>query len=229
MDIALAVPDKTVIWAKQQTAARGRRGRAWHAPLGNLYCSLVLKPGKPLLECSQLGYVAALAIFDTAGELCDDQSSIACKWPNDVLIDGEKASGILLETVPSDTQVPHAIVLGIGINVANHPDDTPYPATSLVNHGACDITVEQTLERFIHHFDHWLNIWVSDGFSQLRKIWLTRVAGLEKKIIVRLENNELSGIFKGIDETGALMLLEDDMNENSIIHAGDIFFPDLIP
>jgi BirA family transcriptional regulator, biotin operon repressor / biotin---[acetyl-CoA-carboxylase] ligase len=228
--LAPSSPDKTVIWALEQTAARGRRGRAWHAPKGNVYCSIILKPKVSAIECSQLGYLASLSIFDALKELCPDDSSATCKWPNDVLLNGKKISGILLETSFTDSTAPDWIILGVGINVNEHPQDTPYPATSMTNEGST-ANAEQTLECFMRHFDQWLSLWLAGGFEPVRDVWLKRAAGLQQKILVRLENQELSGIFKGLDETGALILQQNENGEEKqrIITAADIFFPDTTP
>jgi len=229
--LATSLPDKTVIWAKEQTAARGRRGRVWHAPPGNVYCSLILKPKVSAMTCSQLGYVAALSIFDTLLDLCPQDCTIACKWPNDVLLNGKKVSGILLETSFSGNTELDWIVLGVGINVSVYPQDTPFPATSIQHEGVQDLkntTAEYTLERFICHFDRWQSVWLGDGYTPIREVWLSRAAGLLQNILVRLENQELSGILKGIDETGALILQQNENGEEKerIITAADIFFPE---
>jgi len=223
--LAPTSPDKTVIWAREQTNARGRRGRTWQAPPGNLYCSIILKPDVAISECSQLGYVAALAIFDTLIELCPTECKVSCKWPNDVLLNGKKVSGILLESSLSNNKKPDWVILGVGINVVAHPDDTEFPATDMSAEGTRQATAPLTLERFIAHFEHWSNLWAHDGFAQLRQTWLDCATGLGKKIIVRLENQQLSGTFMGLDETGALILRPDNEVNDRIITAGDVFFP----
>ncbi len=232
--------DKSVICAAEQTAARGRRGRSWSAPLGNLYCSLILTPRVEIADLPQLGYVAALAIVQVLKELCPAGCDVACKWPNDVLINGRKVSGVLLET-SHEAHVTHAsanvsanaanvsanaIVVGVGINISSFPQNTPYKATSMNQEGASDLSPPLVLARFIHHFDYWLVAWQSRGFGPLRNAWLACAAGLQQKILVRLENQELSGIFKGIDQSGALILQQDGNDKQRLITVGDVFFPD---
>ncbi len=219
-----AAPDGTLVWARSQSAGRGRRGREWFGAEGNLYCSLILRPDAPAIEATQLGYVAALAIYDTIGELCPPGYEAHCKWPNDVLLNSKKVSGILMESSGSSPD-GHLdwLILGVGINVATHPDDTPYPATSFAAEGARDISVEDTLASFSRNFLVWCRRWMEDGFEGLRETWVWRAAGLNEEILVRLENQELSGIFAGIDENGALRLRQNE-NEQTIT-VGDVFFP----
>jgi BirA family biotin operon repressor/biotin-[acetyl-CoA-carboxylase] ligase len=141
------------------------------------------------------------------------------------LLNGKKVSGILLETSFSEAKSDW-IVLGVGINLKTHPEDTPYPATSLSGEGAKDASPEKTLSCFIAHFDRWATLWQRNGYAPIRESWLSRATGLQQKILIRLENQELSGIFKGIDETGALILSQDGKEKDRIITAGDVFFPD---
>ena len=112
-------PEGTVIWARQQRAGRGRRGRAWVSPPGNLYLSVILRPACEARSVAQLSFVAALAVLDLVdgplpGRAC-------CKWPNDILVDGGKVAGILLESALRAEGRVDWVVLGIGVNLASHP------------------------------------------------------------------------------------------------------------
>lgn len=222
-----ACPDGTLIWAKSQSAGRGRRGRAWETLDGNLFLSLVLRPDVPAMEAVQLGYVAALSIYDTIGELCPPGYEAHCKWPNDVLLNGKKVSGILLEASGNPKGNLDWLVLGVGINVTQHPEGMAYPATSFHAEGATGITREDTLISFSRNFLAWTRRWMDDGFDTIRENWLWRAKGLDEAINVRLENEALSGIFAGIDETGALLLMQDTTKgpEVRTITVGDVFFP----
>ena len=123
-------PEGTVIWARQQTGGRGRRGRSWSSPPGNLYCSLLLRPAVPPAQAAQLGFVAAVGMAEALLAVLPAERRLSCKWPNDLLIDGAKIAGILPEAEAAGRNV-EALVLGMGINVESHPTDTPYRATSL--------------------------------------------------------------------------------------------------
>jgi len=222
-------PDGTLVWAKSQSAARGRRGRTWESLDGNLFLSLVLRPDVPIMEATQLGYVAALAVYDTIAELCPAGYEAQCKWPNDVLLNDKKFCGILLEASSNSGGVLDWLVLGLGINVAQHPDDSnlDYATTSFHAEGATDITREQTLVSFARNFLLWTRRWLDDGFSVIRENWVWRAKGIDQEIEVRLEYETLSGIFAGIDENGALLLRQGAGNASVIktITVGDVFFP----
>ena len=222
--------DGTVIWADSQSAGRGRRGRAWQSPPGNLYVSIVLRPGLPLAQLGQVGFAAALAVAETVTTLLPTSAVVQCKWPNDVLIDGRKTAGLLLETDSLGDGTAAWLVLGVGINVASHPVDTEFPATSLAAQGAT-AEVATVLGRFAERFADWYETWRGAGFAPLRAAWLGRAAGLGGAIRVRLENRSLDGVFSGLDEDGALLLHGAGQRAGEAaqrITAGDVFFPTTI-
>ena len=113
----------TLVWGIEQTAGRGRRGRAWSSPRGNLYASLILRPHCPLDQATQLGFIAALAVGNTLSSICEGRlNGLSYKWPNDVLVCGRKIAGILLESeLQSDGEIPLFVVVGVGINLASSP------------------------------------------------------------------------------------------------------------
>jgi BirA family biotin operon repressor/biotin-[acetyl-CoA-carboxylase] ligase len=223
-------PEGTLIWADTQAAGRGRRGRSWQSPTGNLYVSIVLRPAAPIGKVGQLGFAAALAIAETAASMLPAGTTIACKWPNDVLIGGRKVAGLLLETDMRPDGATHWLVLGVGINVASHPAAVEFPATSLAAEGA-QADVAEVLNGFAGHFLTWYDAWRARGFAPLREAWLRRAAGLGGLISVRLEDRTLAGIFAGLDEEGALLLHSAHSESGSTdprplrITAGDVFFP----
>jgi len=206
------------IRADRQTAGRGRRGRAWSSPTGNLYASLLLRPDRPVSEAAALGFAAVTAMGDVAEALLPATAQVRHKWPNDLLINGRKASGILLETQPG------FLVLGIGVNIASHPADTSYPATDLVAEGAAPIAPQELLERLLTAFAPLYDTWEALGFAALLPAWLGRAAGLGAAIDVRLERETLSGIFTALEPDGTLRLALGDGTERRIA-AGDVYFP----
>lgn len=215
----------TLVWAKEQRAGRGRRGRSWASPPGNLYVSLLLRPGcVPSLAC-QLNFVAAVALAETIAALLSSTASVALKWPNDVLVDGAKVSGILLEAAAAADHVIDWLVVGVGINIASHPLDTPYPATSLQRAGFRSGPAV-VLEAFAERFESWHETWRDSGFGRVRDRWLASARGLGEPIEIRLERETLRGRFSDLDETGALML---DMGNGGRrpVTTGDLFFPQL--
>lgn len=219
---ALAVagaPHGTIVSARRQDAARGRRGRAWSAPEGNLYCTAILRPQVPFSRAGELTFVVGVAVADAVAGFGLDPK---LKWPNDVQIAGDKLCGILLEAAVASDKTVDWIVAGIGVNVAHHPQLADYRATSLHAAGARDATVEAVLERLAAALDRRLAEWRAGGFDATRAAWLERAVGLGARITVRLEAETLEGVFEQIDSGGAL-ILRTETGRHSIT-AGDVFF-----
>ena len=145
------------------------------------------------------------------------------KWPNDVLLQEKKVAGVLLESESDRNDIPEWVIVGLGVNVAHFPNDTSFPATSLLAEN-WTVSVEATLEAFARSFQNWANNWVENGFEQIRRTWLHRALGLNKAIEVRLGNETITGIFKDIDKVGALVLEENGTKRH--IAAGDVYFLD---
>lgn len=214
------------ILSERQTAGRGRRGRTWVSPAGNLMCTLLLRPECSPAKAGELSFVAGLALHDAITSLVspDVSAKVALKWPNDLLIDGEKASGILLESESDGSADVAWLAVGIGLNLAHFPEDTPYPATSLKEWTGTAPTIERALGSLAEGFDHWFGCWKKpDGFAAVRRAWLERAQGLGEKITVRLANEVLEGVFDGIAPDGALQLRLGD-GTIRLVSAGDVFF-----
>lgn len=203
------------ITAARQTAGRGRRGRVWDSGTGNLAATLLLRPDAPPAAAAQLSFAAALAVADTAAHFAP-QAAITVKWPNDVLADGRKLSGILLEAGDG------WLAIGIGINLGEHPADTEFPATSLAALGVTPPAPDAALAVLASSFAQWLAAWRAHGFEPLRAAWLARAGGLGLPIRARLPHEERHGAFEGIDATGALLLRE--ASGVRAITAGEVFF-----
>jgi BirA family biotin operon repressor/biotin-[acetyl-CoA-carboxylase] ligase len=203
---AAGAEDGTLVWAREQTAGRGRRGRAWVSPPGNLYLSLILRPDCPPGEATQLGFVASLAVGETCGAFVPPLVELHHKWPNDVLLGGRKVAGILLESESDAAGALDWLVLGIGLNVAAAPEAAEFPATSLRAEGAGEVPVETVLESLSRHFLSWTDRWLADGFAPVRAAWKRRAWRLGEEITARLPNETLHGRFEDIDEAGALIL-----------------------
>ena len=163
------------IAARSQTAGRGRRGRSWTSEPGNLYASLLLSDPSPPERAAELSFVAALAAYDAVAEVAGLAGRLAIKWPNDVLCDGAKLAGILIEGQGA------SVVVGIGINCAHHPAGTPYPATDLA---ACGVRVspDRLFEALASAMRRRLAQWDrGTGFASIRADWLARAAGLARR------------------------------------------------
>ena len=212
----------TLVWARQQSAGRGRRERSWSSPPGNLYASWVLHPRCSVGIAAQLGFVAAVAVGEACAPLLPNPADLGYKWPNDVLIGGSKMAGILLESQTAGDGALAWLVLGIGVNIASHPAATEYPATSLAAAGAGDVAPAAPLEAVAAHFLAWYRRWHrGEGFAEVRAAWLARAHRLGSKIRVRLPREEISGRFAGLDEDGRLLL--DSAAGRQRIAAAEIF------
>jgi BirA family biotin operon repressor/biotin-[acetyl-CoA-carboxylase] ligase len=203
------------ITAARQSAGRGRRGRSWETGAGNLAATLLLTPKVPPAEAAQLSFAAALAVAETIAHFAP-QIAVTVKWPNDVLADGKKVSGILLEGAGP------AMAIGIGVNLAHHPEGTEFPATSLAALGVSPPSPQDALVVLASRFAPWQAVWERDGFEPLRAAWMARAGGLGLPIRARLPHEERHGSFEGIDATGALLLREP--GGLRAITAGEVFF-----
>lgn len=210
---AATLDDDHWVIADRQTAGRGRRGRAWNDGAGNLMASVLVKAAGPV---QQLSFVAALALHDALAALAGQGQRFALKWPNDVLLDGVKCSGILLE------RQGDALVIGIGVNLAGHPQGTERPATSLAAAGLPVPTPLALLDDLAAAFAHWRAVWQGQGFAPVRAAWLARAAGLGGRIVARLGHEAPEGQFTGLADDGALLMRLDDGTSRAI-HAGEVF------
>ena len=219
-----AAGERGPVWlrADRQTAGRGRRGRAWESPTGNLAATLLIVPSKPASECAQLSFVTAIAAADTASVFASG-ADIKVKWPNDVLANGRKLAGILLESASGADSVLCFLAIGVGMNLAHFPPDTEFPATSLAALGASVPSPSAALVQLAAHFAKWYDVWMTSGFTPIQDAWLARAAGLGTRIRARLTHEETSGVFEGIDATGALILRE-TQGRTRTIAAGEVFF-----
>jgi len=207
------------ITAKAQSAGRGRRGSTWVSPAGNLYATLLLTEPAPAAVAPQLSFVAALALHDAVAECAPLLGpSLKVKWPNDLLLGRAKLAGILIE---GEGEHAFAVVIGIGVNCANHPADTAFPATDLAAAGAL-VTADDLFAALRRAMARRLDQWQrGDGFAGIRADWLKRAAGLGEPIKVRLPERELSGRFAGLDEAGRLQVEQPDGMVS--VTAGEVF------
>jgi BirA family biotin operon repressor/biotin-[acetyl-CoA-carboxylase] ligase len=193
-------PHGTVVAARQQSAGRGRQGRRWVSPPGNLHASFLFRSGcfqaAGPARVSELGFVAAVA---TAAAIDGFVAGCRLKWPNDALLGGAKVAGILIEMVGD------AVVVGIGVNVAHAPPGMPYPVTSLAEHGASP-GVDAVLDAVIAALDAGVSAWDASGFRQVREAWLRRGPALGDALTARAGPGVVSGRFAGLDADGALLL-----------------------
>lgn len=212
------------IWAARQNAGKGRAGRDWASPRGNLYASLLMRPRVPMAVALQLSLLAGVAAYDAVASLASGagkQLDLRLKWPNDILLGAAKLGGILLESTVSDAPESLAIVIGTGINLTESPIDLARPATSLA-HAGVDVTTEQAFAALTWTTAEWLARWRDgEAFESIRAAWLDRAQPVGGAISVKLGDDLVSGTFLGIDEGGALRLSLANGVERRIT-AGDV-------
>lgn len=216
-------PEGTLVWAERQTEGHGRLGRTWISPPGNLYVSLLLRPRAPAAEAAQLTFMAAVAAAECLEQVLPQGRAVTCKWPNDVLVGGRKAVGILLESEADHSGSLDSLVIGIGINVTSHPPDevVQYPATSLHAQGAAGPSASSVLERLCLALLLRYRQWQEEGFAPLRAAWLARADKLNRAVEVRLDSGTVAGIFADLDPSGALVLEQGGLRR--LVLAGDVF------
>jgi BirA family transcriptional regulator, biotin operon repressor / biotin---[acetyl-CoA-carboxylase] ligase len=211
------------VTAARQTAGRGRRGNVWVSEPGNLYGSLLLTNAAPPAHLPELCFVGATALLDASRKVAPTLAAkFKLKWPNDLLLDGAKVAGILIEAESVGGKT--ATVVGIGANCAHHPADTAHPATDLAAAG-----VSVTPDTLFHAVSGTMLMRLAQwdrgaGFSTIRAEWLANAAGLSGDIHVRLADRELSGRFETLDSAGRLILRLPAGNLEAIT-AGEIFAP----
>jgi BirA family biotin operon repressor/biotin-[acetyl-CoA-carboxylase] ligase len=209
------------VWvtALRQTAGRGRRGRGWDSPPGNLYATLLLVEPCAPEAAPQLSFVAGLALHDAVVEAALTLAlRLALKWPNDLLLDRRKLAGILVEgeRVADGTFVA---AVGIGVNCASHPETAAYPATDLAGAGA-PLSPAELLDGLARAMAARLAQWRrGDGFAAVRADWLARSFGIGEPVRVRTPE-EIEGRFAGIDAQGRLLL--ETAGGPRMIAAGDL-------
>jgi BirA family biotin operon repressor/biotin-[acetyl-CoA-carboxylase] ligase len=209
------------IVAQAQTCGRGRHGRTWVSPRGNLYASLLLVDPTRRECAAELGFVAGTALACALREILGRDRRLAIKWPNDLLFDGAKLAGILLES----TDLPDgrlACVAGFGVNCASHPSNTLYPTSDLATITGHEVSPQTVLDHLVPAMAERLAIWnKGEGFSAIRAEWLTFAAGLGSRIEVVRPSATVAGTFETIDAAGRLLL--ETASGRVAIDAGDIF------
>ncbi|GAB4168829.1 MAG: biotin--[acetyl-CoA-carboxylase] ligase [Rickettsiaceae bacterium] len=197
-----------VITAAQQTGGRGSKGRSWTSIPGNLHTSVLLNTKAELKRYPQLSFVTANAVYETISTFTKGKNltlNIGLKWPNDVLINGKKVAGILLESISFGEK--KYVVVGIGVNVMESPSAVSFPATSLYDEGIILKHPDEFLCILISKFDRLYKQWLLDNsFARTRKNWLRRAYNLNKVITIDDNARRISGVFKEIDFNGSLQL-----------------------
>lgn len=207
---AADLPDPTWILAGVQTAGRGRRARPWSSPQGNFHGTLVLKPAEPPETVALRSFATALALRDAFVQLTGLPQGFALKWPNDVLCNGGKIAGILLESQGLNGPKP-VLCIGIGVNLIAAPDASQVepgavPPVSLLQETGLRITPDAFLDALAPAYTRWEATFRTEGFAPLRAAWLSHAARLGQPIRARTGSDTRDGTFETIDATGNLIL-----------------------
>lgn len=203
--------------ADTQHAGRGRMGRGWQSPIGNLYASTLvrLRPHDP--PAATLALVAAVALHEIVSAYAAGKCSVVIKWPNDILVDGAKLAGILLE------RAGDAVVIGIGANLGFHPVGLDRPVTSLAAQGVDAPDPHYFCQDLARAFAHWLSVWRSAGLEPVCRAWLRGAHPCGTALSARLgDGTSLDGLFDGLEPDGALRLRLAG-GALRVIHAAEVF------
>jgi BirA family biotin operon repressor/biotin-[acetyl-CoA-carboxylase] ligase len=214
-------PGNLVVWSLEQTAGRGRRGRDWNSPPGNLYASLLLRPAVPAARAGELSILGAVAAADAVTAM--GGRAVSLKWPNDVLAGGRKVAGVLTESAAGAGQGLDWVVIGCGINLISHPAETRWPATNLVTEGAMagmKMSPREGLALLIRSFDDWLLRWATAGFAPVVAAWTERAYGRDTEIEISTPQGIARGRVAGLAADGALLV--DTAAGRRTIHSGEV-------
>lgn len=216
----------TWIMALNQTAARGRRGRGWANPMGNFAATLVLRPTDPPETAALRSFVASLALYDAIVAATGRAQGVHLKWPNDVLLNGGKLAGILLESSGHGPRLSH-LAIGIGVNLRNAPDAGEVEPgalrpVSILSETGADVGPEPFLTLLAQAYARHEAQFTTYGFGPIRSAWLQRAARLGEVITARTSRTSITGTFETVDETGNLVLTTRDTRH--AIPAAEVFF-----
>ena len=195
---AQGVPEGTIVWAECQTRGRGRLRRTWASPAGGAYFSLILRPTRPLAETPQLSLVAGLAAAETIRELTGLLATV--RWPNDLLLDGRKVAGILIENKSG------AVVLGVGINVSTDPTQLPDTATSLAASGAVSCNSHHVAGEWCRRFQSWYGVWTARGFAPIRAALRPWIGMFGHPVQISTGSGQVEGTASDLDDGGRLLV-----------------------
>lgn len=224
--LAPVTPGPAWVLAYEQTAGKGRRARPWVSPRGNFHATLLLHPKEPAAQVALRSFAAALALRDALVALTDLPKAFTLKWPNDVLLNGGKLAGILLESASSGAGVSH-LAIGTGVNLIAAPDASlveqgALKPVSLLSETGLRVDPETFLTHLASAYANWEHTFTTQGFAPLRAAWLAQAARLGENIRARTGTTTHHGTFETIDDTGALILRTD--HGPIAIPAAEVFF-----
>ncbi len=221
-DMVLAGCDiNTVVTAKRQVKGRGRHGRSWVSPEGNLYFSFLRKSEKNINgNIFAPVFIVAISVAYAIISISRNKIRPSIKWPNDILVNKHKIAGILIENINMPKN-EYLLNIGIGINIISNPKNTIYPATNLKSENI-DTTSHDLLKTFLEKFRVIDKVYTDQGIEKIFDMWHDLGHKIGDKITVKIGNNEIKGTFDGLSKEGALLIINKYGKQESIV-AGDIF------
>ena len=217
---AAGIEEGMVVVAENQTGGRGRIGRSWASPPGGVYLSIILRPAIKPSEALRFPLIAGVAVAQAIGQLTGLAPQL--KWPNDIIIGGRKAGGILTE-MSAETDRINYLVIGIGINVNTEtfPDEIEEIATSLKAECGKEVSRRELIQKILEHLESLYRILQESGFEPIRKMWKAQSSTIGSWAIIRTEREQIKGEAIDIDEDGALILRKANGALERVI-AGDV-------
>jgi len=216
--IASGEPEGVVVQALEQKSGKGRHGNVWNSPIGNLYMSVLLRPDCEARDAGQLAFVVAVALSKALDDYIDeDKHKKTLKWPNDILVDGLKICGILLESEIKQNKTD-AVIVGTGLNIFKAPE----LAVGLNDVSEIPVYVNTVRDNILDKLSYYYKFWQKKGFAPIREAWLKQAHGLDQPMSARLPDKSEKGVFRGITDDGSL-ILETEAGEK-IIHAAEVHF-----
>ena len=217
--VLLGAEEGTVIVASRQEGGRGRRGREWGSAVGNVHLTYATYSTLPLSQAAQLSFVACVAIGEELCALIPPTEILAYKWPNDILLNGKKVGGLLLEALTLPEKGKTAYLIGCGLNLKSSPEETRFPATSFEKEGIY-LSLQDTVHSVASSLDRYISLWKKEGFVPIHQLWMKRVARLGQTITFDCDEKTFTGTFEGITEEG-LLILKSSQGRLELI-AGDV-------
>ena len=213
-------PERLIVRAIEQSRGRGRHSRDWVSPPGNLYFSMLLRPGLPIADCANLSLVAGLALRNAIAG-CVSGMAVELKWPNDVLLNSRKVAGILTEGETDTRGMVRYLIVGCGVNLVSHPELSDRATTSLHDHGVSVVPLE-LLKSFALQFGDLQTTWAIEGFDAIKPLWIRHAFGVARNVTVKTGSQTVRGLFAGIDNVGNLRLMTHN-GEERLVLAGELF------
>lgn len=212
-------PEGTVVQAITQTAGRGRHGRNWVSEKGNLYISLLLKPAGEARFIGQMGLLTGVALAETILKYLENPDVLTLKWPNDILLEGMKCAGILVETQLTPKNTLSWVGIGIGVNLVTAPAGT---GRSLDKYAAKEFSMIAFRTTLLSNIDKYYALWSKEGFEKIKEKWLEYAHKKGTRVKVKLAGRTEEGTFQGIDDDGNLLLTDSHLNLKKIT-AGEVY------